>query len=150
MEIRELAESDLAELLSLYKHLHVADEPASSQARAEAVWRELLANPRIRYFGVAIDSQLVSSCNLTVVPNLTRGCRPYGLIENIVTHAEHRSRGLGKAVLTQALSFAWDQDCYKVMLMTGRKDEVTFQFYESAGFDRYDKQAFIVKRPHPP
>ena len=150
MEIRELAESDLAELLSLYKHLHVADEPAPSQARVEAVWRELLANPRIRYFGVAIDSQLVSSCNLTVVPNLTRGCRPYGLIENIVTHAEHRSRGLGKAVLTQALSFAWDQDCYKVMLMTGRKDEATFQFYESAGFDRYDKQAFIVKRPHPP
>ena len=150
MEIRELAESDLAELLSLYKHLHVADEPAPSQARVEAVWRELLANPRIRYFGVAIDSQLVSSCNLTVVPNLTRGCRPYGLIENIVTHAEHRSRRLGKAVLTQALSFAWDQDCYKVMLMTGRKDEVTFQFYESAGFDRYDKQAFIVKRPHPP
>ena len=150
MEIRELAESDLAELLSLYKHLHVADEPAPSQARVEAVWRELLANPRIRYFGVAIDSQLVSSCNLTVVPNLTRECRPYGLIENVVTHAEHRSRGLGKAVLTQALSFAWDQDCYKVMLMTGRKDEVTFQFYESAGFDRYDKQAFIVKRPHPP
>ena len=150
MEIRKLTESDLTELLSLYKHLHVADEPAPSQARVEAVWRELLANPRIRYFGVAIDSQLVSSCNLTVVPNLTRGCRPYGLIENIVTHAEHRSRGLGKAVLTQALSFAWDQDCYKVMLMTGRKDEVTFQFYESAGFDRYDKQAFIVKRPHPP
>lgn len=150
MEIRELAESDLAELLSLYKHLHVADEPASSQARAEAVWRELLANPRIRYFGVAIDGQLVSSCNLTVVPNLTRGCRPYGLIENVVTHAEHRSRGLGKAVLAQALSFAWGQDCYKVMLMTGRKDEATFHFYESAGFDRYDKQAFIVKYPSAP
>ena len=34
MEIRELAESDLAELLSLYKHLHVADEPAPSRAES--------------------------------------------------------------------------------------------------------------------
>jgi hypothetical protein len=50
-------------------------------------------------------------------------------------------------VLAEALSFAWSQGCYKVMLMTGRKDEATFQFYESAGFNRNDKQAFIAKTP---
>jgi hypothetical protein len=33
------------------------------------------------------------------------------------------------------------------MLLTGRKDGAAFQFYESAGFDRNDKQAFIVKAP---
>ncbi|MDM0009985.1 transposase [Variovorax sp. J22G73] len=36
---------------------------------------------------------------------------------------------------------------YKVMLMTGRKDEATFRFYEAAGFNRDDKQAFIAKAP---
>jgi hypothetical protein len=47
------------------------------------------------------------------------------------------------------LDFAWSQGCYKVMLMTGRKDEATFRFYESAGFSRDGKQAFIAKAPAP-
>jgi hypothetical protein len=30
------------------------------------------------------------------------------------------------------------------MLLTGRKDAATLQFYESAGFDRHAKQAFVA------
>ena len=111
----------------------------------EAVWQELLANPRCRYFGAFEDGRLISSCTLMVIPNLTRACRPYGLIENVVTHADFRNKGYGKAVLAQALEFAWSEHCYKVMLLTGRKDEATTRFYEGAGFDRNGKQAFVAK-----
>lgn len=38
-------------------------------------------------------------------------------------------------------------DCYKVMLMTGRRDEATLRFYEAAGFSRNAKQAFVAKHP---
>jgi hypothetical protein len=31
------------------------------------------------------------------------------------------------------------------MLLTGRKNEGTYQFYESVGFDRHAKQAFLAK-----
>jgi hypothetical protein len=34
------------------------------------------------------------------------------------------------------------------MLQTGRKDEATFRFYKSVGFDRYEKQAFITRPQH--
>ncbi len=145
MEIRDISPSELPALLALYTHLHRADHPLPEQAVVESVWQELLASPRYRYVGAYIDGQLVSSCTLTVIPNLTRACRPYGLIENVVTHAEHRNKGYGKAILAHALSLAWAQRCYKVMLLTGRKDNATFQFYESAGFDRNEKQAFIAK-----
>ena len=50
-----------------------------------------------------------------------------------------------QAVWTEAL--AWRERCYKVMLMTGRKDEHTLRFYEQAGFDRHGKQAFVAKPP---
>ena len=99
------------------------------------------------YLGGFVHDELVTSCVLVTVLNLTRGCKPYGLIENVVTHAAHRNRGYGKAVLAEALSFAWSQGCYKVMLMTGRKDEHTLRFYEQAGFDRHGKQAFVAKPP---
>jgi hypothetical protein len=45
------------------------------------------------------------------------------------------------------LDEAWAADCYKVMLLTGRKDESTYRFYKQAGFDRHAKQAFLAKPP---
>jgi GNAT superfamily N-acetyltransferase len=147
MDIREIAPSELDQLLALHQHLHDVDDPLPDAVAVEAVWHELQGNPRYRYFGAYEGDALVSSCTLTMVPNLTQACRPYGVIENVVTLADRRGRGLGKAVLAQALSVAWGQGCYKVMPMTGRKDEATYRFYEAAGFNRHDKQAFIAKAP---
>lgn len=145
MEIRPIARSELSELLALYTHLHAGDDLPPDDGTAERIWDELQGSSRYRYVGAYVDGQLVSSCTITVIPNLTRGGRPYGLIENVVTHADHRGRGYARAVLQDALAFAWAQGCYKVMLMTGRKDEATLRFYESAGFDRHGKQAFIAR-----
>ena len=145
MNIRELQAAELNSLLSLYAHLHERDDPLPPLAEVEAVWAEAQADPRIKYFGGFSEGALVSSCTLAVIPNLTRACRPYGLIENVVTHVAHRGQGWGKAVLAHALGEAWRQRCYKVMLLTGRKDEATLRFYEQSGFDRHGKQAFVAK-----
>jgi GNAT superfamily N-acetyltransferase len=145
MLLRHLKLADLDELLALYAHLHDADAPLPERAVVEGIWREVAANPGYRYYGGFVEGSLVSSCTLTIIANLTRGCRPYGVIENVVTHVAHRRRGYAKAVLLEALKDAWAANCYKVMLLTGRKDEATFRFYESVGFDRNGKQAFIAK-----
>ena len=145
MQVRPLQTHDLDALLVLYTHLHVADDPLPSTRALAGVWAEALANPRCRYIGGFIDQRLISTCMVLVIPNLTRGARPYGLIENVVTHQEHRGKGYGKALLARALEFAWSQGCYKVMLMTGRKDAATHHFYESAGFDAQSKKAFVAK-----
>ena len=145
MLIRGIQSHELNSLLDLYAHLHTEDDPRPEQEVIEAVWQEALANPRCRYFGAYEGNQLISSCTILVIPNLTRACRPYGVIENVVTHSEFRNKGHGKAVLAQALAFAWSERCYKVMLLTGRKDEATMRFYEGAGFDRNGKRGFVAK-----
>jgi GNAT superfamily N-acetyltransferase len=145
MNIRLIHADELNDLLALYEHLHRSDDPLPDQSVLQAVWHELQGNPRYRHFGGYEGAELISSCTLAVIPNLTRGCRPYGVIENVVTHASHRNQGRGKAILAHALSHAWSVGCYKVMLLTGSKDEATFKFYESAGFDRHAKQAFTAR-----
>jgi GNAT superfamily N-acetyltransferase len=80
-----------------------------------------------------------------IILNLTRGARPYGLIENVVTHPDWRRRGIGTRILKSSLELAWEQDCYKVMLLTGRKDEATLRFYQEAGFEAGVKTGFIAK-----
>ena len=145
MEIREIEENELKELLNLYSHLHSSDDPLPIIDVVSAIWREIKVSPNIKYFGLYVDGRLVSSCTISIIPNLTRGCRPYGVIENVVTHKDFRRIGYGRDILMHALEYAWSRDCYKVMLLTGRKDEATFRFYESAGFDRHEKQAFLAR-----
>lgn len=149
MTIRALVEEDLDSLLELYEHLHLKDLPRPERKEIESVWAQALGSDIIRYFGYFSSGRLVSSCTVTVVPNLTRACRPYALVENVVTHSDFRQRGFGKAVLQAALEFAWERNCYKVMLMTGRLDEGTFSFYESVEFRRDKKQAFVMEQDSP-
>ena len=145
METRKLHESELDQLLTLYSHMHDVDDPLPERNVVVDVWREILDNPCFRCFGTFVDRKLVSSCTLSVIPNLTRGCRPYGVIENVVTHAGYRRKGYAGGILKHALSYAWRRGCYKVMLLTGRKSEGVYKFYESVGFDGRAKQAFLAK-----
>lgn len=143
MDVREIKASELKDLLRLYEHLHANDDPLPDLDTVEAIWQELRVSPYHKCFGVYIEGRLVSSCTLTLTPNLTRACRPYGVIENVVTDTSFRNRGFAKAVLQKALAFSWSSNCYKVMLMTGQNDEATFRLYESVGFNRHAKQAFV-------
>jgi GNAT superfamily N-acetyltransferase len=76
------------------------------------------------------------------VPNLTHGQRPYGLIENVVTDEAFRGRGYATACLNYARDIAERENCYKLMLLTGSKQESTLRFYENAGYNRADKTGF--------
>ena len=76
MNIRELRAEDLAALLGLSTHLHKHNEQQTNATEEQAIWTEALANPRIRYFEGWDEGLLVASCTLTIIPNLTRACRP--------------------------------------------------------------------------
>ncbi len=145
MDIKEIKGNELNELLDLYSHLHSSDDRLPRIDIVNSIWREIQTDPNLHYFGLYVDGRLVSSCTISIIPNLTRGCRPYGVIENLVTHSAFRRKGYGKAVLRHAMQYAWGRNCYKVMLQTGRKDEWVFRFYESVGFDRNEKQAFLAR-----
>ncbi|MFN2270635.1 MAG: GNAT family N-acetyltransferase [Anaerolineae bacterium] len=143
--VRSIRKKELGKLLDLYKHLfEKADAPLPPDEQLAQLWDQITDNPLLHYFVGEIDGQIVSSCTMTIIPNLTRGARPYGLIENVVTHRDYRKRGYGTQMLRHALQVAWDHDCYKVMLLTGRKDEATLRFYERAGFKPGVKTGFIA------
>ena len=78
-----------------------------------------------------------------IIPNLTRNIRPYALIENVVTNEEYRGKGYATECLNYAKEIAIKNNCYKMMLLTGTKNENTLAFYKSAGYNSDDKIAFI-------
>ena len=143
---RSIQNSELPGLLELHKHLFDEDLPVPDNKTVQRIWQEIMTDRKMHCLVAEADREIVAACILTVIPNLTRGGQSYGLIENVVTHADYRKKGIGTGLLKYAQQTAWDNGCYKIMLMTGRQRDEIFRFYEKAGFKRGTKTAFIVRR----
>lgn len=142
MDIREIRQADLKGLLELYTQLHGNAMPEESSS-LDALWNGILRD-RNHHIIVADDNgKIVSSCVLVIVPNLTHEQRPYGLIENVITDSGYRKQGLASDCLDFAREIAKRANCYKIMLLTGSKEESTLNFYRRAGYNSNDKTAFI-------
>ena len=139
--IREINSSDYEGLMELYLHLHEKEIPDFAGVRP--LWERILADGSYHIIVAEEDGMIVSSCTCVIMPNLTHGPRPYAWVENVVTRADYRCRGLASACLQRAKEIAVKENCYRLVLMTGSKLESTLRFYERAGYNREDKTGFI-------
>ena len=140
--LREAIEGDLDGLLSLYTCLHEDSIPDKTEELL-SLWRRILRDEQHHIIVAEEEGRIVASCVCVIVLNLTRKQRPYAVIENVVTALDRRRRGLATACLNYAREIARRENCYKMMLMTGSRDEHTLRFYERAGYNRNDKTAFV-------
>jgi len=147
METREIRKDELDQLLEFHKlHLFdVQDDPVPERDTVEQEWEKIQSSENFAVLGVFDKGVLMSSCSITIVPNLTRGCRPYAYIENIATHRKHRRQGYGKAVLLYAADYAKERDCYKAMFMTGHLNKKVGKFSKASGFNGGEKMAYIKR-----
>ena len=89
---REAKKEDLNALLQLYLYLHEQEIPKDSRVLRET-WNAIMNDENHHIILNVIDGVPVSSCVCVIIPNLTRGVRPYALIENVVTHVKYRGKG---------------------------------------------------------
>ena len=140
--VREAVKKDLDELLNLYLFLHEKNIPENSE-HLENTWKTIIEDINHHIVVKEINGKIVSSCVCVIIPNLTRNIRPYALIENVVTNEGYRGKGYATECLNYAKEIAIKNNCYKMMLLTGTKNENTLAFYKSAGYNSDDKIAFI-------
>lgn len=146
---RAASPDDLAGLLALLAHLHGSQAGQCDPATAPDAWRAMLTDPRLTVFVADVRGVLVSTCTLAIVPNLTHCCRPWAVIENVVTRPAHRRHGYARALLAAACAAAWAAGCYKVTLTTA-SDSTAAGFYAVAGFSPGAKRAWIAFPPDEP
>lgn len=140
--MREIRHDDFRGLMELYTQLH--DNPLPSETDSLlSLWERIIDDNNYHIIVAEEDGKIVSSCTCVVIPNLTRAQRPYALVENVITDRAYRGRGLASACLDYAKQLAAGAGCYKIMLLTGAKDERTLDFYLRAGYNDKDKTAFI-------
>lgn len=140
--VREAKREDLRELLNLYLFQHETTVPEDS-SHLRRTWEQILNHPDHHLIVFEEGGKIVSSCVCVIIPNLTRNIRPYAMVENVVTHEAYRGNGYATACLQYAARIAEENNCCKIMLLTGAKDERTLAFYRHAGYNSSDKTAFI-------
>lgn len=142
MLIREANETDLNEILQLYLFLHEKSVPEDSEHLRDT-WESVIRDQNHHLIVCEVEGKIVASCVCVIIPNLTRNIRPYAFVENVVTHGDYRKKGYATACLNYAKEIAKENNCYKMMLLTGSKEESTLRFYANAGYNSSDKTAFI-------
>lgn len=140
--VREIKKNELNELLDLYLFLHETSVPELTE-HLKNTWNTIFEDKNHHIIVNEIDGKIVSSCVCVIIPNLTRNIRPYAFIENVVTHSAYRGKGYATECLSYAKEIAVKEKCYKMMLLTGSKEETILSFYTNAGYNSSDKTAFI-------
>ena len=144
LTVRELVISDFDAAMALYREL-VGKTPLPDTKDARERYKEILSLPGTSIIGAELDRQIRSMATLHILPNITFSGRPYALIENVVTFAEFRGRGLSSKVMSHAIELAWRSEVYKIMLLTGR-DFGARGFYEKLGFTADEKHGMTLRR----
>ena len=139
MTLRALTPADWGAVEPLYKELTGNDAVAGAE-----MFATVLAHPGTDVFGVVRDGQVLAMATLHILPNMTYGGRPYGVIENVATRAAMRGQGLGRQVMAHTVEAARTGGCYKVMLLTGRARDAR-GFYEAVGFTADEKWGMILR-----
>ncbi|MDO6527901.1 GNAT family N-acetyltransferase [Motilimonas sp. 1_MG-2023] len=136
--------NDLGGVLHLYKELRPLDPNLDSDFAKEK-WAEIINDPQTHIIVAEIDGELASTCALGLNKSIANGARPFGIIEHVVTLHKFRRQGLSKKVLEFAISLAWENNCCKVMLLSGAQLIGAHSVYESVGFKGDIEKGFVIK-----
>ena len=145
--IREINELDAADMAGLIRQLSPFEVTVNEDMVA-AIRAKILAITQLdhmKIFGYEQAGRIVGTCTLGRMEGLSKNCRSFAVIENVVVLDSNRSQGIGKQLVCHAIDQAEKWNCYKVILETGSQDEWKLRFYEKCGLSRGGKTAFMKR-----
>jgi ribosomal protein S18 acetylase RimI-like enzyme len=138
---REAADDDLAAILAL-----LADDPlgkyremalpadAAIPAAYRAAFEAIMADPRNQLLVAELDGAIVGCLQLTFIPGLTYQGGERATVEAVRVASAMRGRGIGKAMMAQAIGMARARGCALMQLTTDKRRAEAQDFYRRLGF----------------
>lgn len=142
--IRVATMNDLEGVLDLYKELRPLD-PNLETDFANEEWAEIINDPQTFIVVAEIEGELASTCALGINKSIANSAKPFGIIEHVITLHKFRRQGLSGKVLEFAISLAWENNCCKIMLLSGAQLKGAHSVYESVGFKGEIEKGFVIK-----
>ncbi len=145
--VRLAHDEDVASILGILPQ--ITTRPESLSAKVPAVHKALQIFERMELHGniYLVIAQanhtktIVGALTLVIVPNFNYNGRPWSIIENVVVSREWRRKGIGQKMMDFATDVAKHNDCFKIQLLSGPRDDQA-GFYRSLGFDDANSRGF--------
>ncbi|MDO3378556.1 GNAT family N-acetyltransferase [Geoalkalibacter halelectricus] len=136
MKILPASEEDLSQLGELLNLLFTQEADFTPDEAAQRRGLALiLAHPEQGQILVAREAdRVLGMVNLLYTLSTALGGR-VALLEDMVVHPEARGRGLGAALLEQAVAVARQQGCLRITLLTDADNQAAQRFYRRHGFE---------------
>jgi GNAT superfamily N-acetyltransferase len=139
MIIRAAIRSDLGAILRLLRELGDADHSQSAHVRmssaAVRAWTRMENDPDRTILVAEQRGQIIGTLDLLVVANLTHDAQPWAVVDNLVVDPLTRGRGIGRALMEDAVDRAARAGCYKVELLSHESRHGAHRFYATLGFE---------------
>lgn len=134
--IREIEQADLEKgFFQTLSNLAMLGRIHDDLEQAKKILQEIKSYPLYKIF-VAVkndDTEIIGSITLLIEQKFIHDGGKSGHIEDVVTRKEYEGIGVGSALVSAALAFAREKNCYKVILDCSEKNA---PFYEKIGFRR--------------
>ena len=143
MEYTLAKREDLLKIIKLYDQLVSSNEKISMD-KINKVWDSIEKN-NIKYFLAKENNEVIGTCYIAIIPNLTRTGQSIGYVENVIIDEKHRKKGIGRKLMEMAINYAKEENCYKVVLQSRMDRKEAHKFYESIGFSGNSKKAFELR-----
>jgi GNAT superfamily N-acetyltransferase len=140
IELRIATQDDAALLAALQTEMDDGDPAAITHADTAAMHNVLAAMagyPNFQAYIVQEDGQPIASFTLMVFASPSQGGQPQALLDAVVVSRSHRGRGIGEAMVREALLLASQAGCYKLILSSNLKRRDAHRFYEQLGFRQH-------------
>lgn len=99
-----------------------------------AAFAAIAADPNNELLVATIDGEVVATLQLTYTPSLSYQGSWRATVESVRTAASLRGRGIGAALMTEAIARARARGCGLVQLTTNKARTDARRFYERLGF----------------
>ncbi|MBB5055643.1 GNAT superfamily N-acetyltransferase [Granulicella aggregans] len=137
LAIREAVASDVAAMLKLYELGDRASDEAFTLDEGVAHLEMMQRNPALRVYVACDGDVVVGTYELLIMENMAKRGRRSGIVEDVMVLPEYRGRGVGKAMMQDAMDRCSAAGCYKLTLSSNRMREGAHRFYDALGFTRH-------------
>jgi ribosomal protein S18 acetylase RimI-like enzyme len=109
---------------------------------------QLSSIPGTKIFVADYDGKVVGLLSFSILPllHLEGGL---GRITALVVASQFKGRGIGKRLVAEAESFAWNNRCARIEITSGEHRAAAHAFYEAVGY-KQDSRRFVKTKPISP
>ncbi|MBL6936674.1 MAG: GNAT family N-acetyltransferase [Alphaproteobacteria bacterium] len=134
--IRVARHRDLAAIVAMLAddELGRGRENPADLDRYNLVFGQIEGDVRNAIMVAEVDGAIAGCFQITFITGLSRNGATRALVEGVRTHAEHRGKGVGEAMMHHAIGMARARGCALVQLTSDKTRTRAHEFYRRLGF----------------